>query len=370
MASYHRNETAGPATLSTKETVTFRSLKDDLDALRAAAPAGVADLARTTIGKSEQGRDIHLLRLGRNPAMPVLIAGCHHAREWISVEMPYLIADYLVRHYATDPKVQRLVDARDLWIVPLINPDGHERSVTVNRDWRTNDPPAAGGRVAVDLNRNYATSTWGIAKGNFSTKPGQDNFRGPSAGFAVEVQAMQDLIRAQRFKATLDYHSRGRWVLFPWSGKVDAPPAKVVQLAAHYGRVVDSKGAPRGIHYTQIQASGLYPELNRLLNRPPLAPEDGVVPGGMMDYVLEQLPGALAVTVELEPDPFDPRAFNLPESEIDPTFDLHRAAMLAFLNSFEAVRNPPVPRPLLLTEGVDQTPAFFQADPSTAFEAY
>ena len=185
MANYHRNDTAGQQKTSMKKsgvavTMTFLSLKDDLEKLRN-SPAGIADPAEKTIGKSEQGRDIHVIKIGKNEDMRVLIVGCHHAREWISVEVPYLFAEYLVNNYKSDAKVKRIVDACEIWIVPLVNPDGHERSVLVDRMWRKNFPNTAS-RPSVDPNRNYETAQWGINVGNFSDKPSDELYRGRAPG--------------------------------------------------------------------------------------------------------------------------------------------------------------------------------------------
>ena len=146
---------------------------------------------------------------GPGPAPKVLIVGCHHAREWISVEIPYLIAEYLVDKYDDHPdlpadefaapgtakgqaqRIKHLVGNREIWFVPMLNVQGHDHTVTTDRIWRTNrfvtefpkdltivapqfdaygrwdrdrtitipagTPPAIG----VDLNRNYNTTHWG-----------------------------------------------------------------------------------------------------------------------------------------------------------------------------------------------------------------
>lgn len=360
MARYHRNDTAGTAAVPSVGNVTFRSLKADFDALRAAAPPGVVDTSETTIGKSEQGRDIHVLRLGKNRAMPVFIAGCHHAREWISVEMPFLFADFLIKNYSSDPRIRRLVDSRDLWIVPIINPDGHEKTVTTDRMWRTNNPPA--GREAVDLNRNYETAFWSTKKGAFSDSPGDEDYRGPNPGYAKEVQAVQKLVRSKGFKASLDFHARGRWVLFPWAGRTDAAPPLQEDMAKHYERVANLKGDPAGRHYTRLKAGDLYPHLAKV------SKDDGKVPGGLMDYVLEKNKGSIAMTIELDPDPADPRSFILPDSEIDPVFEVQRAAMLTFVNLFPSLQNVPARRSLILREGVDEELAVALPDLSKALE--
>ncbi|MBV9773308.1 MAG: hypothetical protein JO040_05130 [Gemmatimonadetes bacterium] len=362
MANYHRHDAAGPQRTSDGTTVTFRSLHADLDALRASAPAGIVDSGVTTVGRSEQGRELWAIRIGRNPAVPVLIAGCHHAREWISVEIPYLFAEFLVRSYDTDPTVRRLVDSRDIWVVPMINPDGHEHTVLHNRMWRKNFPTAAG-RQKVDLNRNYDTAFWNTPRGQFSDDPSSQLFRGRSSGYAREVRAMQDLIRTQRFRATLDFHSFGRFVLFPWSGRTAAPPdAAQDAMATRLEAALDGRIA--GVDYQRAQASSLYAILNGA------APADAVVPGGMMDYVVERVAGSIAITVELEPASNDPRGFNLPDTEIQPTFDLLKRAMLTFLNCMESIRTPPATRSLPLAPDVDNPVVVLRTECAAAFAGY
>lgn len=53
----------------------------------------------------------------------------------------YLIA-YLTEKYGTDSYITDLVDNREIWIMPMFNPDGHEDTTRHN----AND---------IDLNRNY-----------------------------------------------------------------------------------------------------------------------------------------------------------------------------------------------------------------------
>lgn len=360
MASYHRNDTAGPQVLPSGVSVTFRSLAADLAVLRTTGAAlGIVDPPRTRVGQSEQGKDMHLIRIGKNPAMPVLITGCHHAREWISVEIPFLFAEFLITNYQVNPLVRRLVDARDIWIVPMVNPDGHERSVLVNRMWRKNAPIAAG-RPAVDLNRNYATAFWSNTAGQTSSIPTSDSYGGPSAGFAAEVVAMQNLVRSIRFKGSLDFHSFGRFVLFPWAGQ-DAPPPDAFQepMAERLERIIDAKGAD----YRRLQTSRLYHELDGLPT------SRSFIPGDAQDFLVEQVPDAITTGIELEPAANDPRAFELPESEIEPAFALMRGAMLAFLNCLGVMRTPPPTAPLTLQPGVANNVAVFRQDCGSMFAA-
>jgi murein tripeptide amidase MpaA len=106
----------------------YRELESDLEALEDAYP-GTVKLA--VIGTSLEGRNIYAVKLSddpeRNDGEPgVLILGCHHAREWISVDVPLLLARYLAESAASDPAVRSLLARGEIWIVPLVNPDGLE----------------------------------------------------------------------------------------------------------------------------------------------------------------------------------------------------------------------------------------------------
>ena len=67
----------------------------------------------------------------------MLFVGCHHAREWISVEMPYLLAEYLIENFDDNPsddkgrRIKHLLVNREIWIVP--GHRGHVGSVPVLR---------------------------------------------------------------------------------------------------------------------------------------------------------------------------------------------------------------------------------------------
>jgi len=131
----------------------FDSLVDDMKKLRdAGASAGIVDASFDKIGSSLNGLPIPALKIGKNSANKVLFIGCHHAREWISVEVPYLIAKYLINNYKSAPTtkqekwVKYLVDHAQIFVVPMANPDGHRRgfnsttgaAVTGGDAWRAN----------------------------------------------------------------------------------------------------------------------------------------------------------------------------------------------------------------------------------------
>jgi carboxypeptidase T len=69
------------------------------------------------IGRSIEARAIHVLRIGERrggDAPKVLFMGCHHAREWIAVEVPFLLAKELVER-ADDPQIAGWLSKGEIW---------------------------------------------------------------------------------------------------------------------------------------------------------------------------------------------------------------------------------------------------------------
>ena len=169
-------------------------------------------------------RDVVALHIGKKGSGKpvVLFAGCHHARELVTPEMVLMMAKHLVEGYGVDPEVTAMVDTRDIWLVPMVNPDGHAVAEQ-GKNQRKNTNTLTGGksRIGVDLNRNYGGPQW--SQVGSSNSPESDTFHG-TAGFSEpETQAMRDLMRKIKPTYLLTFHSYSNIVLWPW-GYTDAPP--------------------------------------------------------------------------------------------------------------------------------------------------
>lgn len=100
-----------------------------------------------TLGYSHQNRPLLIMKISDNVALDepepaVHFEGNIHGDEKISWAVNFWMVRYLLENYATDTLVQRLVDTREIWIAPLVNPDGfvansryNSRSVDLNRNW-------------------------------------------------------------------------------------------------------------------------------------------------------------------------------------------------------------------------------------------
>jgi len=201
----------------------YPELERDLMALADSYP----ELAQVIdIGDSLEQRNIYALRISDNVGLQeneasILFLGCHHAREWISVEVPFLLGKYLVENYSTNAKVRNLVDNCDIWIVPLVNPDGLEYSIHFYRYWRKNMRNNGDGTYGVDLNRNYAYR-WGWDNQGSSPQTASEVYRGPAPFSEPEIQAVRDLFTLHEFQALVSYHSYSQVILYPWGYTLEA----------------------------------------------------------------------------------------------------------------------------------------------------
>jgi len=204
----------------------YKELEADLKSLENAHPS-IVDLH--TIGTSLEDRNIYAVKISDNvdrdeEEAGVLFLGCHHAREWISVEVPFLLARWLAEGYEGNPAIRELVDRSEIWIVPLLNPDGLEYSINVYRYWRKNRRANADGTFGVDLNRNYGYM-WGRDDQGSSAEPDAGDYRGVSAFSEPETRAVRDLFLGRNFLAAVSYHSYSQSILYPW-GFTDIPTGK------------------------------------------------------------------------------------------------------------------------------------------------
>ena len=113
--------------------------------LRALADAhpGIAQIVQ--LGRSEEGRPIWALRIRASgtPTLGWRILGDHHGDEPSSGVLALSVAEHILDRYGNDPEVTELVDADEIWIAPMVNPDGVIQRSRYNAN-------------GVDLNRNYS----------------------------------------------------------------------------------------------------------------------------------------------------------------------------------------------------------------------
>lgn len=204
-----------PAPATPKFFHDFDSPTTGLAAEMAALADRDADVTLDTIGQSVEGRVILALKIGSAldaPTRPnVLFVGVHHAREWISAEMALRLAGYL----ADSSDARALLSDRDIWIVPVLNPDGYQYTFDTDRLWRKNRRPNPDGSFGVDLNRNYP-QFWGYDDTGSSPTPASETYRGPAPASEPETRALMQLVTSHPMDAAVSYHSYGDLLLYPY----------------------------------------------------------------------------------------------------------------------------------------------------------
>jgi len=282
------------------------------------------------IGDSLEKRDIYALKISDNVAFEeeeaeVLFLGCHHAREWISLEVPFLLGKYLLENYATNPDIRRLVDASEIWIVPLVNPDGLEYSIHVYRYWRKNRRDNGQGYFGVDLNRNFGFK-WGLDNVGSSGTPAAEDYRGKAAFSEPETQAVRDLFLRKDFRALISYHSFSQTILYPWGysdSVISDKEAALREIGTEMARRI--KAVNDRVYEVGQAGKVLY-----LTN------------GDVTDWA-HAASGIPAYTIELPPiDELGGGFFNR-TSDIDPIFRENLPAMLYLIETAVLAYRPPVP---------------------------
>lgn len=202
------------------------------------------------------GRHIHALVVSDNVAVDegeptFLLVSAHHSREIVTPVIALDTIERLLTGYATNPAIRAAVDAHEIWIAPVWNPDGYHHCFTVDNLWRKNRRPFAGG-TGVDLNRNYPFGWSNACAG--SSSPSSSTYRGPSPASEAETLTMLALSEDRRFEKVIDYHSTGRETLWGYacpSTPIDAywqGEAVALSQASGYGGDVRGPSAD-GEHY-------------------------------------------------------------------------------------------------------------------------
>lgn len=287
-------------------------------------------LSKRVIGKSYEGRDIVALKISDNVATDeaepeVLFTAHQHAREHLTVEMALYLVREFTQGYGSDTRVTNLVNSREIWIVPDVNPDGGEYDIATGsyRSWRKNRQPNSGSsNVGTDLNRNWDFK-WGCCGGS-SGSTGSETYRGPKAESAPEVKVVADFARSrvvggkQQIKAAIDFHTYSELVLWPFGWTYDETTTGMTRddydaFAAVGKKMAASNG------YTPEQSSELY------------------ITDGAIDDWLWGAQKVFAYTFEMYPTSSGAGGFYPPDEVIDRETARNRDAVLQLLENADCM---------------------------------
>ena len=177
-----------------------------------------------SIGSTLQGNTIWAFKVSDNPEVdedePEVLFGAYiHAREAITIEVLLHYLHYMTDNYGSDARVTTIVDGREQWFIPFINPDGVLYNESTNPNgggmWRKNRRNNGDGSWGVDLNRNYGYQ-WGYDNTGSSPWSSDETYRGTAAFSEPATQAFREFVNLHPIAAMQSYHSYGGYMLYPY----------------------------------------------------------------------------------------------------------------------------------------------------------
>jgi len=181
--------------------------------------------SKVSIGNTVENRPTYMVKISDNPDIDeqepeILYTALIHAREPQSMMQMIYFMYYLLENYNTDPSVQYLVDNREMFFIPVLNPDGYEYNRSTNPSgggmWRKNRKNN-GGSYGIDLNRNFGPyAYWNAPNGGSSTVPSSDTYRGTAPFSEPETANLRDFLATRYFKNALNYHTYSNLLIYPY----------------------------------------------------------------------------------------------------------------------------------------------------------
>ncbi len=149
-----------------------------------------------SIGKSLRGKDLWIMKITDNVTIEEYepefkYISSMHGDEPVGMEICIYLIRYLLENYRVDPRITRIVDETEIWIMPLMNPDGY----IARQRWNFN---------GVDLNRNFP-----------------DRIRDPfniSDGREPETQAVMNFSSDHSFILSANFHTGALVANYPYDG--------------------------------------------------------------------------------------------------------------------------------------------------------
>ncbi|KAH8395040.1 hypothetical protein KR215_005640, partial [Drosophila sulfurigaster] len=233
-----------------------------------------------SLGRSNEGRHIAGLSISLNsrvrPRRVAYIQAAAHGREWITTQTVLYLAYELLSNLRA---FQRVLQDVEVFLVPLVNPDGYEYTHTSvsssvikltfisimfcgyfqDRFWRKNRHHYGGISChGVDINRNFGNH-WNYQ--GASQNHCSEVYSGTAPNSEPETSAVVRYLEfnRHRVKLSLDVHSFGKFIFYPYGYARNTVPPTVSTLRSVALRAANQIGKYRGTRYTiGTSASILY----------------------------------------------------------------------------------------------------------------
>jgi len=225
---------------------TFAEIEYHLDALRSDYPHLITE--KVSLGNTLEGRNVWMVKMSDNPEEDegepeMLYTGLHHAREPMSYMNLFYFMYWLAENYETDMEAKALLNNRELYFIPAVNPDGlvfnHENSPNGGGMQRKNMRETCSWTPdGVDLNRNYSFM-WGYDNVGSSSDGCNETYRGSAPFSEPETNIVKAFVESHDFKIALNYHSYGNLFIRPFGFDPDQnPPEEDFEIFIEYGEAM------------------------------------------------------------------------------------------------------------------------------------
>ena len=220
-------------------------------------------MSYASLGTTYEGRDLWMVKLSDNveeneDEPGVLLMGAHHGNEKPGYESLIFFINHMLENYVkentdddgdgqmnediidgvdndddglvdedpSEDRAREVIDNTEIFIIPMVNPDGVEYKSGQNDGWRKNRAPKEGqtaGSIGVDLNRNYGFK-WELYDifpaayfDAYMSDPTSWNYRGEGPFSEQETTAVKNFVESEDIKISISYHSYGEFITYPWT---------------------------------------------------------------------------------------------------------------------------------------------------------
>lgn len=215
--------------------LTWQGIRQALQHLRQTYPA-LCELIELPERSASGNRKVHAVRIGKqadshDTRRGVLLVGGTHARELMNPDLLVSFGLRLCKAYTdgtgltyggrsyASSTIELLIHHLDVFLLPLLNPDGRDHVQKANGEpmWRKNRAAVAGSSCrGVDLNRNF-DFLWPWTIGATSDQPCHEVFKGSTAASERETRNVVWLLDSfPDIMCFVDVHSFGELILYPW----------------------------------------------------------------------------------------------------------------------------------------------------------
>ncbi|MCK9424521.1 MAG: immune inhibitor A [Ignavibacteriaceae bacterium] len=214
---------------------TYDEVVQKLDSMKLLYPNLIT--AKEEIGKSVEGRSVYSVKISDNPDIDedepeALYTALTHAREPEGMMQMLYFMFYLLENYGTDAEATYLVNNRELYFIPVINPDGYVYNQTNWPNgggmWRKNRKNNSGS-FGVDLNRNFGPPAyWNAPNGGSSLTSTDETYRGTAPFSEPETENIANFLISRKIKNALNYHTYSNLLIYPYGALEKETPDSLI----------------------------------------------------------------------------------------------------------------------------------------------